>query len=283
MSRGAARVRRPAAVGARAVRRDGRRARRGRGADGRGRDVGLGLLPARDSAPADRRLLASPATLAVRLQRGGFLAWLAGVALFAVVLGVVADSVASAISESLREQIAKLGTSAADTPAGFLGFVFEFFVLAVALFACFEVVAVREGEASQQLETLFAQPVGRERWLAAMSQGADLSFGRMLEAGANCLPVALLFLALGALGFAAVPRATAVIAYGLVAVTFLWENVGALAGIPVWALGLSPFHHVGLVPAEPFDAPGAVVMLAVAAVAAGAALGLFGRRDLTAA
>jgi ABC-2 type transport system permease protein len=243
----------------------------------------------------------------VRLQRGGFLAWLAGVALFAVVLGVVADCVASAISESLREQIAKLGTSAADTPAGFLGFVFEFFVLAVALFACFEVVAVREGEASQQLETLFAQPVGRERWLAArlglvaaacavlglaagalswlaaMSQGADLSFGRMLEAGANCLPVALLFLALGALGFAAVPRATAVIAYGLVAVTFLWENVGALAGIPVWALGLSPFHHVGLVPAEPFDAPGAVVMLAVAAVAAGAALGLFGRRDLTAA
>ena len=48
-------------------------------------------------------------------------------------------------------------------------------------------------------------------------------------------------------------------------------------------VGLSPFHHVALVPAEAFDAPAAAVMLALAAVAAVAAVRLFERRDLVGA
>lgn len=40
-------------------------------------------------------------------------------------------------------------------------------------------------------------------WAGATTQGARVSLPRMLEAGANCLPAAQLFLALGALAFAA--------------------------------------------------------------------------------
>ena len=72
----------------------------------------------------------------------------------------------------------------------------------------------------------------------------------MIGAGANCLPIALLFLGLGALAFAIVPRVTTGISYGLVLVAFVWELFGSLLDLPGWTVQLSPFHHVALVPAE---------------------------------
>jgi ABC-2 type transport system permease protein len=267
------------------------------------RDVGAGLLASRDSAPPRLRLLSSPATLALRTLRGGFAAWLAAVGAFALILGVISDSASSGISERLEQQLEKLG-AAVNTPAGLLGFASLFFVLAVSLFACFQLSAVREEETEQRLETLLALPVGRVRWLAtrlllaaagaaalalaagllawigAASQGADVSLRRLFEAGANCLPAALLFLGLGALAVAIVPRAATTIAYALVGIAFLWEVIGALFEAPGWLLGLSPFHQVALVPAEPFAATSALVMLALAAGSSGVAVWAFARRDL---
>ena len=60
----------------------------------------------------------------------------------------------------------------------------------------------------------------------------------MLEAGANCLPVALLFLGIAALRYAIVPRASAGITYGLVTVAFLWQLFGSLLERPEMARGL---------------------------------------------
>jgi len=104
---------------------------------------------------------------------------------------------------------------------------------------------------------------------------------RMLEAGANCLPVALLFLGIAALAYAVVPRASAGIAYGLVTVAFLWNLSGSLLGAPKWLVELTPFAHVGLVPAQPFRAPAAVIMLALAGLTSVSALWAFARRDLS--
>lgn len=166
-----------------------------------------------------------------------------------------------------------------------------------------QVGAARNEETEQRLETLLALPVSRRRWLAgrlvlatataiavvagvlawagAVAKGADVSLPRMVEAGANCLPVALLFLGLGTLAFAIAPRASTGIAYGLVAVTFLWETLGALLEAPEWLLAASPFHDIGLVPGEPFEATGAAVMLTIGAIAAVVAVAVFARRDLT--
>jgi ABC-2 type transport system permease protein len=128
-----------------------------------------------------------------------------------------------------------------------------------------------------------ALTAGLLSWAGAAAQGADVPFGRMLEASANCLPAALLFLALGALALAAAPRAGVTIAYTLVAAAFLWETIGGLLGAPAWFLGISPFHHVAPVPAESPDVPAAAAMLAIAALAAVAAVRVFERRDLTGA
>jgi ABC-2 type transport system permease protein len=271
-----------------------------------GRDIGTGVLPARDSAAPRLRLLSSPTAQALRSERGSLIVWLSSVGVFAFILGMVSKSISSAgISKSVRREMAKLGSGSIVTPSGYLAFVFIFFVLAVSLFACAQIGAARHEEADRQLETLLSMPVSRHGWLGgrlllataaavtisvvaglltwagAASQGVSISLARMLEAGANCLPVALLFLGIAALVYAVVPRASAGIAYGLVTVAFLWNLFGSLLGAPKWLADLTPFAHVGLVPAQPLRAVAAVIMLGIAMSSALAAMCIFRRRDLT--
>ncbi len=272
------------------------------------RDVGTGLLPTRDVAEPSLRLLSSPAAQALRGERGSLLVWLGGTGVFALVLGMVSASISSAgISAGIREQFAKLGTGSIATPTGYLAFVFIVFILAVSLLACAQIAAARREEAEQRLETLLAEPVGRGPWLlgrlllaagacaavslvagllawaGAVSQGVHVSLPRMLEAGANCLPVALLFLGLAALAYALAPRVSAGLAYALVTVAFLWQLVGSLLGVPSWLVKLTPFAHVGFVPSQAFRAGDAAAMLAIGLAAGAAALWAFARRDLIAA
>jgi ABC-2 type transport system permease protein len=270
------------------------------------RDIGSGVLPVRERAAPQLRLLSSPTAQALHSERGSLIVWLGGVGAFALITGAIAKSTSTAgISKQLQREVAKLGTGSIVTPTGYLGFTFIFFVLVISLFACAQVGAARREEADQQLETLLSLPVSRQRWLGgrlllaasaaaaisllaglltwvgANSTGVSISLGKMLEAGANCLPVALLFLGVAGLVYAVLPRASAGIAYGLVTVTFLWQLVGSLLSAPKWLVELTPFAHVGLVPAQPFRTGAAVVMLAIAAATGLAALWAFARRDLT--
>jgi len=270
------------------------------------RDVGSGLFHDHDSAPPNRRLLGSPTAQALRGERGMLVVWLLGTAGFAFILGVVSDSISTAgISKELQQRLEKLGLTSITTPSGYLGFTFLFFVFAVSLFCCSQVGAARREEAEQQLETLLALPVARRGWLAgriglaavvaavlslvagvlawagAASQGADVALSGLAKAGANCLPAALLFLGVGMLAFAVLPRASAGIAYGLTSLAFVWELFGAILGAPAWTLNLSPFHHIGLVPAQPFRPGAAAVMLAIGVGCAIASVLVFEHRDLT--
>jgi ABC-2 type transport system permease protein len=269
------------------------------------RDVGTGTLSARDTAKPRLGLLSSPTAQALRTERTSLTIWCASTAVFAVILGMVSASVSAAgISDQMRKEIAKFGSGSIVTPVGYLSFVFIFYVLAVSLFVCSQVGAARSEEAGEQLETLLAMPVsqtgwlggrlglavagaavlsllaGGLTWLGAVTQGVHVTLPRMLEAGANCLPVALLFLGLAALAYATVPRASSGIAYGLVALAFLWYLVGALVGVPKWLVDATPFAHVGWVPVQPFRLGAAIVMVAIGAAAAGGALASFRRRDL---
>ena len=269
------------------------------------RDVGRGVLEPRDRRRPRLALLRSPTALALREERAGALAWLGGVALFAVVVGILSDSFRpDTIGPDLQRQLSQVGGASLVTPGGALSFYFLFFAVAFALYACAQIAAARREEAEQRLETLLAAPVARRRWLGgrlllaagglvalaltsalaswagAASQDAGVPLTDLLAGAANTLPLALLFLALGALAFAVMPRAASGAAYGLVAVAFVWELFGSLLGAPAWLLGLSPFHQLALVPAQPFKATAAVIMLALAASAAGLALVAFDRRDL---
>jgi ABC-2 type transport system permease protein len=269
------------------------------------RDLGSGVLTSRDRAGARLRLLSSPSALALREERGSLAGWLVGTGSFALIIGAISTSVSSAgISTAFKRQLEKVAAVSITEPSGYIALTFLFFILAVSLFCCSQVGAARHEESQERLETLLALPVQRRRWLGgrlalatggavavslaagllawvgAAVQGAGIPLRSMLEAGANCVPVALLFLALGALAFALVPRAATGIAYGLVAVAFVWQLFGGLLGAPRWLLDLSPFQHVGLVPAQAFKAGDAAGMLVLAAGACVLALWAFSRRDL---
>lgn len=270
-----------------------------------GRDIGAGLLRGRDRAEPRLRLLGSPFGLALRNQEGSLVAWVGTLAAFSYILGTIAKSISSAdLSQSVQREIAKLGTGSIATPTGYLAFIFSFFGVFACAFVCLQVAAARREEAGQRLETLLAGPVGRRSWLAgrlalallaaaviamacgllgwagARTASVHLGLGRSLEAGANMLPVTVLFLGIAALAYALAPRISGPVSYGLLAVSYLWELVGALAGAPHWLLDVTPFAHVGLVPAEPFRTVAALVMVAIGAAAAAAALEVFRRRDL---
>jgi len=269
------------------------------------RDVGSGLLSARDDAAPRLSLLGSPTALALRTERASLAVWAGSVGVFALIIGVISKSISAAgISEQLQRELAKVGVSAITTPKGYVGFAFIFFVLAISIFVCTQVAAARHDEAAQRLETLLAEPVSRRGWLrgrlalagaaavaialvaglltwaGAAFQGVRLPFGRMLVAGLNCLPVALLFLGVAALAYAVVPRASAGIAYGSVTLGFLWQLFGSLLGAPKWLVDATPFAHVGLVPAAAFRPGPAAIMTAIGLAAAVAAITLFERRDL---
>ncbi|HEY2043356.1 MAG TPA: hypothetical protein VGH11_11835 [Jatrophihabitans sp.] len=270
------------------------------------RDIGTGLLPARDSADPRLRLLNSPTALGLRSQRGVLIASVSAAAALMFILGVVAHGISPAdIPQNVQNEIAKLGVGSIVTPTGYLAFLFMLMTVAVSVLACAQVGAARKDEADQQLETLFAQPVGRARWLigrlllaafsiavvsltgglfawmGATAAGVDIALPSMLEAGANAVPTSLLFLGVAVLAYALFPRPSAGIAYGLLTIMFLWQLVGSLLGPPRWVLDLTPFAHVGLVPAQPLHTEAAIIIAAIGLLASGAAVVAFRRRDLT--
>jgi ABC-2 type transport system permease protein len=271
----------------------------------KGRDVGVGLLSVRDSAAPRLRLLSSSTAHALRQERGSLTTWISSVAALGLIIGIVSKSInTSVISGGLHKQLEKFGAGAVVTPRGYVAFAFTFFVLVTSLFACSQLGAARREEEQDRLETLLALPVGRRQWLlgrlglavagvvaisltagvatwlGAQAEGVNLSFTRLLEASGNCLPVSLLFLGLATLAYALVPRSSSGIAYGLVAIAFLWYLFGSLVGVPQWVVDATPFAHVAAVPIQAFRTEAAAIMIATGVLAAGAGVAWFERRDV---
>lgn len=273
-----------------------------------GRDVGRGLLSVGDVAPVRPRGLSSPTALALREERWSLAGWMLGSGSFAFIIGLISTSISSAgISSSLRRQLSAFGGASITRPAGYIGLSFLFFVLAFSLFACAQVASARHEEAEERLAVILALPVSRARWLGgrlalaaagvvalslfagllawagAAVQHAGIPLGTMIEAGLNCAPAAMLFLALAALVYALLPRASTAIAFAVVSVSFVWQLLSSIVGAPRWLRELSPFEHVGLVPAQPLKGAAAAAMIGLALCAAAGAVWAFSRRDLVGA
>jgi ABC-2 type transport system permease protein len=270
------------------------------------RDVGAGVLAARDSAPPDTRLLNRPLGLAVRLERATWMAWAAGLAVMSFLFGIIATAVASAPSSALEKALARLGAGHAGV-AAYLGVFYLIIGAALAVAAAGHVAATREEEAEGHVDTVLARPVARVPWLGgrllvsvvglgglalvagvggwagSASQHGGVSLPRVVGAAFNAVPAALLVLGVGTLAHGLAPRRAVAIAYGLVAWSFVIEMLGTTGTGGRLLLDLSVFHHVALVPAAAFRPSGAAVLagVGVAGMAAGAAC--FGRRDLAGA
>lgn len=273
------------------------------------RDFATGLLTTNERGNPDSVLLNGVTGLAVKSERAAVLGWSIGVGAFAFVFGLLSNGVAKFMRSQtqLRELLHHLGLRNFDRPQDFLGLMFTFFALPIAIYAVTQVSAAREEEATGRLEILIARPVGRRQWLlsrcavaaaggvavvlvpalaawlGAALQHAGVPFGSMLVAALNCLPPAMLFFGIAVLCFGVAPRLTAGVALGSVVAAYLLELVGAIVNTPSWVLDLSPFHHLAPAPAAPVNFAAAVVMAALGLAMTAAGVMQLARRDLVGA
>lgn len=273
----------------------------------RARDTGGALLTGPDRRPARPHLLGGPAAFAWRTTQGLLTGWLAGIAVFAFVIGAVAKSVTDFMTTDphYRRVLRSLGWNAAQAITGYTGIMAAFIGLLLALYGCWRIGAARAEEAAGRLEHTLARPVTRHRWLtghllwtatsltlltvcAALTErlgvtagGADLTVADALGSAFNTLPLVALYTGLAVLTYGLRPRLTVVLPVTAAITGYLVETLGSTLDWPAAVMDLSPFHHLATVPSEPFAAGPAAVMAVLGALATAAGLLLFGRRDIT--
>jgi ABC-2 type transport system permease protein len=80
--------------------------------------------------------------------------------------------------------------------------------------------------------------------------------------------------------FGLMPRLTTTLPAAIVVIAYLLQMLGPGVGLPDWLIAVSPFHHLGYVPIEPFREVPTLMLVAVGAAAATAGGAAFARRDL---
>ena len=269
------------------------------------RDLGASALPSRDAPRSDMRLLGGQAGLTVRLTRTTAAAWLLALAATGIVFGLVAQAAGNALqgSPGIEHAITRLGGESAGALA-YLGLVFLIAAGIVAIAAASQVAAMRNEESSGRLEDLLVRPVARWQWLGgrlgaggvlvalgsaltgvaawvgAVSQGADVGFRDLLEAGLNIAPPALFVLGVGVLAYGLRPRAASFVAYGIVVWSFLAETFASLSDSTGWLKKTSPLLAIAPAPAADPDWTAAAWLVGLGLAAALVGVAAFGRRDL---
>lgn len=268
------------------------------------RDVGAGLVQPSPGPASASQTLTSPIGLAVRLQRTSIVWWMVGMFLGGIAFGSFSGDIEEMVSGN--EQL-----SQAMTASGIDNIVDSYFAMMVLLLALIgtgftvgSVLRMRREETRLRVEPLLATALTRSRWLwsnllvtlagtvltvlaggfgMGLSDGLasdDLSsVGTLTAAALAYLPAVLVVGALTALLFGWAPRAIQVV-WAVLGLCLVIAWLGGLIDFPEWLVRLSPFTHVGNVPAEAASVVGLVVMSVVAAIAA--LLGTIGlrRRDI---
>lgn len=267
------------------------------------RDLGAGLWAARPGPAHGGPALGSPLGLAWRLQRGSLLGWTIGYAVLGLVVGSIAGSVNQIVdSPAVEEMFRRMSGGQGSIVDVFFGAELRFMAVGAAAYGISTTLRLHSEEAGGRGEVVLATRVSRWRWLAshaviaaagsvwllavvgaaagvAAASVTSTGISELLPAALATAPAVLVCVALTVLLFGLLPR-WAPIAWGLLAVFVVLGEFGALLSLPEWALGLSPFDHLGSLPGGDANAAGLVGLVVVALVAATMGATAFRRRDL---
>jgi ABC-2 type transport system permease protein len=272
------------------------------------RDLGAGVLTPTESVKTTTRLLGGPAGLVTRLERWVALAWIGGLALLALIFGVVARSAAAANvgAETIEEAVGRLGGQQGGA-AAWIGYEFLYIAALVAFAAAGQIAAMRNEEADGHLDHLLARAVSRRRWLAGRlgfavvlvaaaglasgvggwagvaTRHSDIGFAEMLQAGLNVTAPALFVLGVGTLLYGLAPRIALPVLYSLVLWSFVIQIIGSSITTNHWLLDTAVLSHLGPVPATSLDWTAIAWLAGLGVIATLAGLTAFERRDLAAA
>lgn len=269
------------------------------------RDLGAGVLPSRDTAPPRTGLLSGHLGLTARLTMPVAAGWIAGLAIFGFVFGLISVAVGETFgrSEGFQEMIGRLGGQRSGTES-YLGMAFLVGAALLAFAAAGQIAATRAEEAESHLDHLVARAVGRSQWLAGRlgaAAGLVLAAGtiaglsafagtatnnggpglaRLLAAGANIVPPALFVVGAGALSLALWPRRATAVTYALVAWSVLVQFLGATTGNNRWLNNTSILGHSTPAPSADPNWTANITLIILGLVTALAGAVLFARRDL---
>jgi ABC-2 type transport system permease protein len=270
------------------------------------RDLGGAIVPDRPRRPPRRVGLHSSLGFAARQGLPRAAIWVVPLLVLTITFGLLSKDIGEFFrsNETFIEVFERFDVDPSVPVRAFLGFVVSMFAVVGVCFAVSELGAAREEEATTRLDNLLTRAVTRRSWLigrlavtvggiAVLSLGlalgaatgaalgdADIAVAEFATVAVNAMPVALCFLGLTAVVFAALPRATTGVGFGLVGAAFVWQLVGSAIGAPQLALDLTPFAHVAPVPAQGMNVTAALVLAAIGAIGCVSAVELFARRDL---
>jgi ABC-2 type transport system permease protein len=267
------------------------------------RDLGSGLMAARPGPARAGAGLRSGFGLAWRLQRGSVIGWSFGMLLGGLSYGSIGDQAGDLLGDSdlTREMFA---AGAEDLVDGFYGFSLIMLALIATGFTLSAVSRPRSQEDAGHAEMLLATGVTRLRWLGGqlavcllgtflvvVCAGVGLAVGYALATGDGsgferfALPmlaqVAPLLVVLGfaVLLYGVFPRLLAA-GWALLGFAVVVLMFGEVFRFPDWLRWLSPYEHLALAPAEPFEITPFLALTALAAALTGLGAFAFHRRDI---
>ena len=269
------------------------------------RDVGDGLVAAREERPVRARGLGSALGLSLRLELPTLVAWVTGAVVTGFVMGIFAEVVRAAFPASMEEMLARYGVR--GTPLQeFLGIAFLLLATVVALLPAAQVGAAVGEQTSGRLTAVLAAAVDRRAWFGgrlaltagavvvsevlgaagvlagAALRGLDVGAGSLLGAGLNVVPTALVALGVGAVVVSLAPRLAAPAVYAVVVWSVFADLLAPLSGALEPLQKVSLFHTMALLPGADPDPVAIAVTTLVGLGLCTVAVVAFGRRDLAA-
>lgn len=267
------------------------------------RDAGAGLIQPRAGKRNASPALGTSFGLSLRLQRGLWIGWAAGLVVTAALFGSLGREVRTLVEDN--PEIGDLiSVGGADVVDGFFAYSGLLLVAVASAFSVSSVLRLRGEEGAGRAELVLSTGLSRSRWVwgslavtlvatvvnvvligltMAVTHGLVAgewdSFGPITGAAVGLLPAAAVVLGAAVLLLGWLPR-WAALAWAVFGFALLQSYLGDLLRLPGWLTSLSPFEHLPQVPAEPFTATPGLVSLAVAAVAV--VIGALGvrRRDI---
>lgn len=281
------------------------------------RDLDSSLIPERAGLLHARRSLSGPIGLSWRLQRNAVIGWMIAGGLFGLLIGALGEtmlelvqagnSAAGDVSSTLGNTLSTLAGPGAEGSFIdlFTAAMFSLVGVIAAVGTVQSMLRARQDEASGTAEIVLAAPITRVRWfvgylvvgvittllvLGSAVLGAIIGLTRSAntgdravsaaEAGLAQLPAVLVLLAVVALVFAVLSRATIWLGWLVLILAIAIGQFGGLLGLPDAVRNASPFSHTPVVTAADVDWSGAWVMLGLALVLSALAAVLVRRRDL---
>ena len=271
------------------------------------RDTGGAWWVTADTHPPRKRGLSSPAAFAWRSNLPMLLGWAVGLSAYAFMVGSLVPTMIDFLrrDQDYQRVMKDLGVAVALNVEGLLAVMSLVLGVGFALYAAWRIGAARAEEESGRADNLLARPMTRWRWLtihvvltlvgaallvlvtglsiwagARTTGSRDVILSDSLKAVLNTGSVVVLVTGLSVLSLGLLPRATVGVPVGVTVGGYVLTLLGPALSWPTWVVNISPFTHLTFVPAEPFGATSAVVMVLTGCAMAAGGVAAFSLRDL---